>query len=245
MVRALARDPRQLDDIDRLVRDLARTEEGRALLPDDWDTIWEPIWAAREELRSMSEYFDPEPGAGWAQGLPAPDRRVRLRAALRTVSHEALPGRRRGRPGQDARRARCHRQGHRAPPRGGRRAHRRRLRLLERRHRPPEHQPAQRHRPAGVQPPDPAHAAAAAPAPDQGPGPQLRLVHAGHDVRPQVPRRGRAGTCPPLPAAPATPGASAASATVASSDCCRGPRGWTTSWGSCSARPTASATRRA
>ena len=52
MVRALARDPRQLDDIDRLVRDLGRTAEGRALLPDDWDTIWEPIRAAREELRS-------------------------------------------------------------------------------------------------------------------------------------------------------------------------------------------------
>ena len=52
MVRALARDPRQLDDIDRLVRDLRRTEEGLALLPDDWDTIWEPIRAAREELRS-------------------------------------------------------------------------------------------------------------------------------------------------------------------------------------------------
>jgi hypothetical protein len=49
MVRALARDPSKLDDIDRLVRDLQRTDEGRQLLPDEWDAIWEPIWAVRGE----------------------------------------------------------------------------------------------------------------------------------------------------------------------------------------------------
>jgi hypothetical protein len=47
MVRALAHDPRKLDDIARLVRDLERTEVGKALLPEDWSAIWGPIAAVR------------------------------------------------------------------------------------------------------------------------------------------------------------------------------------------------------
>jgi hypothetical protein len=50
MVRALAHDPRKLDEIGRLVRDLQLTEEGRGLLPDDWAAIWEPIWSVRQGL---------------------------------------------------------------------------------------------------------------------------------------------------------------------------------------------------
>ena len=50
MVRALAHDPGQLDDIARLVDDLRRSEEGRALLPADWDEVWEPIWATRSGM---------------------------------------------------------------------------------------------------------------------------------------------------------------------------------------------------
>lgn len=49
MVRALAHEPARLDDIARLVDDLSRTEEGRALLPEGWAAVWEPIWAARRE----------------------------------------------------------------------------------------------------------------------------------------------------------------------------------------------------
>lgn len=47
MVRALAHDPRTLDDIARLVRDLERTDAGKALLPEDWSAIWQPISAVR------------------------------------------------------------------------------------------------------------------------------------------------------------------------------------------------------
>lgn len=50
MVRALAGDSSRLDDIHRLVTDLEKTDEGRALLPDGWDTIWQPIWAVREQV---------------------------------------------------------------------------------------------------------------------------------------------------------------------------------------------------
>jgi hypothetical protein len=49
MVQALAGDPAKLDDIHRLVTDLQQTEEGRALLPEGWEAIWEPIWQVRQE----------------------------------------------------------------------------------------------------------------------------------------------------------------------------------------------------
>lgn len=47
MVRALAKDPARLDEIDRLVSDLQRTRDGRELLPSDWAAIWEPIRQVR------------------------------------------------------------------------------------------------------------------------------------------------------------------------------------------------------
>jgi len=50
LVRALARDPRRIDRVARLVADLTRTEEGAALLPPDFERIWKPIWQARQEL---------------------------------------------------------------------------------------------------------------------------------------------------------------------------------------------------
>lgn len=50
LIRALHRNPGQLDQIARLVDDLERTPEGRELLPDGFDTVWQPIWAARREL---------------------------------------------------------------------------------------------------------------------------------------------------------------------------------------------------
>jgi hypothetical protein len=47
LMRTLARDPRRLDEIARLVQELARTEEGIALLPEGWLGVWSAIQAAR------------------------------------------------------------------------------------------------------------------------------------------------------------------------------------------------------
>src|SRR5690606_25442963 len=43
MLRALDLDPTRLDDIDSVVTDLLRTEQGRAFLPPDFMRAWEPI----------------------------------------------------------------------------------------------------------------------------------------------------------------------------------------------------------
>jgi hypothetical protein len=48
LVRALDRSPGRLDEVARLVDDLGRTPEGRDLLPPEFDTVWAPIWAARQ-----------------------------------------------------------------------------------------------------------------------------------------------------------------------------------------------------
>jgi hypothetical protein len=47
LMRALARDPGRLDEIERLVDQLVRTEEGRQLLPDGWPELWSAVQAAR------------------------------------------------------------------------------------------------------------------------------------------------------------------------------------------------------
>jgi hypothetical protein len=51
MVRTLARDPGRLDHVARLVADLRTRPEGRDLLPDGFERVWDPIWTAREGLR--------------------------------------------------------------------------------------------------------------------------------------------------------------------------------------------------
>lgn len=51
LVRALDRDPAKLDEVARLVEDLGKTPEGHSLLPEGFDTIWKPIWSAREGLK--------------------------------------------------------------------------------------------------------------------------------------------------------------------------------------------------
>lgn len=48
LMRAVARDPRRLDDAARLIEDLRRTPEGAALLPEDLAAIWAPIWKVRQ-----------------------------------------------------------------------------------------------------------------------------------------------------------------------------------------------------
>lgn len=50
MVRALAGEPGRLDEIQRLITELGKTEAGKTLLPDGWTDVWEPIWAARGAL---------------------------------------------------------------------------------------------------------------------------------------------------------------------------------------------------
>jgi hypothetical protein len=37
--------------VQSLVDDLRKTEEGAALLPLNFDSVWKPIWSAREALR--------------------------------------------------------------------------------------------------------------------------------------------------------------------------------------------------
>jgi hypothetical protein len=51
LVRALERNPEKLDQVARFVTELQGTEEGRSLLPEDFELIWEPLWAAREALQ--------------------------------------------------------------------------------------------------------------------------------------------------------------------------------------------------
>lgn len=50
LVRALARGPEALSPVERLVNDLSRTEEGRALLPEGFDALWGAVSGARAEL---------------------------------------------------------------------------------------------------------------------------------------------------------------------------------------------------
>lgn len=47
LMRTFARNPARLDEIGALVTELARTDEGRALLPEGWREVWASIEAAR------------------------------------------------------------------------------------------------------------------------------------------------------------------------------------------------------
>ena len=50
---ALAISPGTIDDIDRLVKRLTATEQGRKVLPDGWDAFWPSVVDARSRLRSQ------------------------------------------------------------------------------------------------------------------------------------------------------------------------------------------------
>jgi hypothetical protein len=50
LLRALDRNPAQLDSFNRVIDDLCRTPEGTALVGDRFLGIWKPVWAARKEL---------------------------------------------------------------------------------------------------------------------------------------------------------------------------------------------------
>ncbi len=51
MMRALAEHPEKLDTVASFIAELRKTEEGNALLPARFDTIWQPIWNARQRRR--------------------------------------------------------------------------------------------------------------------------------------------------------------------------------------------------
>ncbi len=51
LVRALESDPGKLDMVARLVEDLDGHEEDATLLPEDFERIWKPIWAARKAAK--------------------------------------------------------------------------------------------------------------------------------------------------------------------------------------------------
>ena len=54
MLDSLATDPKQIDKVQGLIEDLRKTPEGKELLPDHFDSVWDPIWEARQQLRSKS-----------------------------------------------------------------------------------------------------------------------------------------------------------------------------------------------
>lgn len=47
LVRSLARSPGRLDHVASLIDELTATEDGRKVLPDGFERVWTPIWAAR------------------------------------------------------------------------------------------------------------------------------------------------------------------------------------------------------
>ncbi|MFW6198296.1 MAG: phospholipase D family protein [Acidobacteriota bacterium] len=55
LLRALDRNPGALDDAEHLLRDLGKTEEGAALVPDGLEQIWEPIWECRRRDRAARD----------------------------------------------------------------------------------------------------------------------------------------------------------------------------------------------
>ncbi len=50
LVRAYARNPEKLDPIHRLVEDLRGNAASAALLPEGFERVWDPIWAARQRV---------------------------------------------------------------------------------------------------------------------------------------------------------------------------------------------------
>lgn len=54
VLRALADNPQAVTDLDRLVQGLRRTEQGRAVLPDGFGTLWETVMAAHDRLTGVA-----------------------------------------------------------------------------------------------------------------------------------------------------------------------------------------------
>lgn len=52
LVRTLEREPERLDEVDRLVRELSASEDGKKLLPPDFERIWKPVWETHQARRT-------------------------------------------------------------------------------------------------------------------------------------------------------------------------------------------------
>jgi hypothetical protein len=56
LMKCVAADPSRLQQVATMIADLQNSEDGKALLPDDLELIWQPIWAiAEEELAKRSK----------------------------------------------------------------------------------------------------------------------------------------------------------------------------------------------
>ena len=51
LLQSLSRNPERIDQVARLISDLASTPEGEEVLPERLNEIWEPVWAARKALQ--------------------------------------------------------------------------------------------------------------------------------------------------------------------------------------------------
>ena len=51
MLETLASDPARLDSVDSLLRDLRKTEHGSDLIGEDFEAIWDAVWAVRSEMK--------------------------------------------------------------------------------------------------------------------------------------------------------------------------------------------------
>ena len=49
LLRVLDRDPDRLKDVAKMVEDLKQSDGGKDLLPDNFESIWEPVWKAYQE----------------------------------------------------------------------------------------------------------------------------------------------------------------------------------------------------
>ncbi len=226
MVRALAHDPRKLDEIDRLVRDLERTEAGTrtpagGLVGDlgaDRGGTRDAGDDASERSRST-----PSPSSTGSRTSSARPSTTSSSGCTDAEPAQAVPRRRRGRTRQDTRRPRRDRQGDRAPAATKRveridvvyvcsnadiaRQNINRLNVTGKE----EFNLADAH-----------HAAAAAACGElKSTRPQLRLVHAGHLVRPEVARRAWPRSARSSTGSSSTHGAGAACGTSGSFDVLR------------------------
>lgn len=53
LIRTLGRDPGKLDEIAELLADLSKNPDSDKRLPEGFDAIWKPVWAAREKIRKI------------------------------------------------------------------------------------------------------------------------------------------------------------------------------------------------
>jgi hypothetical protein len=51
LVRAVSRSPERIDHLARLIASLRSTDEGRELLPEGFEAVWDEIWSARSGVR--------------------------------------------------------------------------------------------------------------------------------------------------------------------------------------------------